>query len=83
MDEKAREEQDKDIERYLQTDESEIPNESRHLIEVDPDEIVNATSERQSYWLLAMEAARKTGRRRAKRGRCTGTGTRAETKRKR
>ena len=83
LDEKVREEQDKDIERYLQTDEREIPNESRHLIEVDPDEIVNATSDCRSYWLLAMKAAKKTGRRMAGGGRRTGTGKCAEAKRKR
>ena len=67
----------------LETDEREIPNESRHLIEIDPDEIVNATSEHRSYWLLAMKAARKAGRIMTGRGRRTGTGKQADSKRKR
>ena len=68
--------QAKDIERYLETDPHSIPNESRHLVEVDHDELVTATTERQSYWLLAMKAARKAGRRNAGRGQRQGSGRR-------
>ena len=66
--------QAKDIERYLGTDSGSIPRESRHLVEVDPAELFNATVERQSYWLLAMKAARKAGRRMAGRGLRQGLG---------
>ena len=45
-------------------------------MEVDHDALVTATTERQSYWLLAMKAARKAGRRNAGRGRRQGSGRR-------
>ncbi len=60
--------QAKDIEQYLETDPHSIPNESMHLVEVDHDELVTATTERQSYWLRAMKAARKASQRNAGRG---------------
>ena len=44
------------------------------MVEVDPAELFNATVERQSYWLLAMKAARKAGRRMAGRGLRQGLG---------
>ena len=75
--------QAKDIERYLETDPINIPQESKHLVEVDPDELINATTERQSYWLLAMKAARRAGRRAAGRGKRQGSGRRAELRRQR
>ena len=74
--------QAKDIERYLGTDSGNIPRESRHLVEVDPAELFNATVERQSYWLLAMKAARKAGRRMASNGHRQGLGRRAVKRRK-
>ena len=71
-----------DIERYLGIDSEKIPRESRHLVEVDPAELFNATVERQLYWLLTMEAARKAGNRRAGRGHRQGLGRKAEERRR-
>ena len=65
----------------MDTDPGNIPRESRHLVEVDPAKLFNATVERQSYWLLAMKAARKAGRRMAGRGHRQGLGRRAKERR--
>ena len=75
--------QAKDIERYLETDPKNIPEESKHLVEVDPDELINATTERRSYWLIAMKAARRAGRRIRGNGRRQGSGRQAKRKRQR
>ena len=68
----------KDVVRYLDTDPRDVPEESRYLLEIDPEEIMDTTSHRQSYWLLATKAARCTGRRTAGRGLRQGTGKRAK-----
>ena len=56
-----------------ETDVSEVPSEHRYLLEIDFSAMANATTERQSYWILAMKAPRKAGRRagtlRGRRGR--------------
>ena len=41
----------------------EVPEGSRYLLELDYSDLYNATFERQSYWVLAMKAARRAGRR--------------------
>ena len=56
--------------------------ESRYLLDTDLEETMDTTSHRQSYWLLAMKAARCVGRRTAGRGLRQGTGKRAKERRK-
>ena len=41
----------------------EIPEGSRYLLELDYSELYNSSFESQSYWVLAMKAARRAGRR--------------------
>ena len=53
----------KDVVRYLDMDPREVPEESRNLLEIDPDEIMDATTYHQSYWLLSMQATRRAERR--------------------
>ena len=72
-----------EIIKYLDADPREIPAESQHLMEVDPNEILGASHDHQTYWLLAMKAATKAGRRVAGRGRRQGTGKRATEGRRR
>ena len=44
------------------TDPDEILQESRFLLDMDFDNLLNAGIYRQSYWVRAMQAARKAGR---------------------
>ena len=46
-----------EIIKYLDADPREIPAESQHLMEVDPNEILGASHDQQTYWILAMKAA--------------------------
>jgi hypothetical protein len=41
----------------------DIPEESRYLLELDYSELYNASFEQQTYWVLAMKAAHRAGRR--------------------
>ena len=52
-----------EIERQLQLPASEIPETSRFLLEIPRDELDLCHPTEQSYWLLAIQAARKAGRR--------------------
>ena len=72
----------KDVVRYLDTDPREVPEESRYLLEIDPDEIMDSTTYCQSYWLLAMKAARRVGRRAEGKGLRQGMGRRLNESRK-
>ena len=82
MDQQLKKKSAKDVVRYLDTDPRDVPEESRYLLEIDPEEIMDTTSHRQSYWLLAMKAARCAGRRTAGRGLRQGTGKRAKERRR-
>ena len=59
-------------------DPSELPSESRHLLEIDFGALGKDTLERQSYWLLAIKAAHRAGRRTAHLRRQRDTGARAQ-----
>ena len=72
----------KEIMRYFDTDLWVVPEELRYLLKIDPEEIMYSISHRQSYWLLAMKAARCAGRRTAGRGLRQGTGKRAKERRR-
>lgn len=52
-----------EIERQLHLPMSEIPESYRFLLEVSPHELERDHPTQQSYWLLAIQAARKAGRR--------------------
>jgi len=52
-----------EIERQLQLPVSQIPETSRFLLEISPVELERSHPTEQSYWLLAIQAARKAGRR--------------------
>ena len=82
MDQQLKKKSAKDVVQYLDTDPRDVPEESRYLLEIDPEEIMDTTSHCQSYWLLAMKAARCAGRRTAGRGLRQGTGKRAKERRK-
>ena len=72
----------KDVVRYLDTDLWDVPEESRYLLEIEPEEIMDSTSQHQAYWFLAMKAVQCAGGRTAGRGICQGTGKRAKERRK-
>jgi hypothetical protein len=54
-----------EIERLIETDPDDIPQESQFLLDMDFDNLLTAGTDRQSYWVRAMQAARKAGRRTA------------------
>jgi hypothetical protein len=52
----------REVDSLLDTPPEEVPEESRYLLELDFLTLYNATFEQQSYWVLAMKAARRAGR---------------------
>ena len=52
-----------EIERLVECDPDEIPQESKFLLEMDFQTLYNSSFEKQSYWVRAMKAARRAGRR--------------------
>jgi hypothetical protein len=53
------------IEQLADCDPDKIPEGSKFLLEMDFDSLYDASYEKQSYWVRAMQAARKAGRRTA------------------
>jgi hypothetical protein len=53
----------RELDKLIDTPSDDIPEESRYLLELDYSKLYNASFERQSYWVLAMKAARRAGRR--------------------
>ena len=53
----------KEVDRLLDTNPDDIPKESQYLLELDFTSLYSATFEKQSYWVLAMKAARRAGHR--------------------
>jgi hypothetical protein len=49
------------LDRLIDTPSDDIPEESRYLLEVDYSTLYSTSFERQSYWVLAMKAARWAG----------------------
>jgi hypothetical protein len=47
----------KEVDRLLDTNPDDIPQESQYLLELDFTSLYNSSFERQSYWVLAMKAA--------------------------
>ena len=54
-----------EIEKLAELDPDKLPAESRFLLEMDFDGLYRSSFERQSYWVRAMKAARRAGRRAA------------------
>lgn len=52
-----------EIERLMSIPPSHLPSDARYLLELDLDTLATASPERQAYWLYAMKAARRAGRR--------------------
>ncbi len=52
----------KEVDRLLDTNPDDIPKESQYLMELDFTSLYSASFEKQSYWVLAMKAARRAGR---------------------
>ena len=51
-----------ELDKLIDTPSDDIPEESRYLLELDYSKLYNASFEQQSYWVLAMKAARRAGR---------------------
>jgi hypothetical protein len=52
-----------EIHELLETSPSEVPPESQYLLELDHSAMYKALYEEQAYWVLALKAARRAGRR--------------------
>ena len=63
---KERKEVLREIDELLEMDPDKLPEESKFLLELDFDNLYNSSFERQSYWVQAMKAARRAGRRAAR-----------------
>jgi len=55
----------REIHELLETPPSEVPPECQYLLELDHSAMYNASFEEQAYWVLALKAARRAGRRAA------------------
>jgi hypothetical protein len=53
----------REIDQYMRVDPEEVPEESRFLLEIDFQQIRHERTEKQSYWVHAIRAAVKAGRR--------------------
>ncbi len=52
-----------ELDKLIDTPLGDIPEESRYLLELDYSKLYNASFEGQTYWVLAMKAVRRAGRR--------------------
>ena len=52
-----------EMDRLAEADPADIPQESLFLLEVDFSSLLRLSFERQSYWVMAMKAARRAGQR--------------------
>jgi hypothetical protein len=73
----------KEVDHLLDTNPDDIPKESQYLLELDFTSLYSATFEKQSYWVLAMKAARRAGRRAYHQGKSKGASHRRKKARKR
>jgi hypothetical protein len=62
----------KEVDWLLNTAPENIPAGSQYLLELDYSALFNASLERQSYWVLAMKAARRAGKQDAAASKCRG-----------
>ena len=61
-----------EIHELLETPPSEVPPESQYLLELDHSAMYKASYKEQAYWILAMKAAQRAGRRTAMSNRTRG-----------
>ena len=52
-----------EIDRLADTDPEALPPESRHLLKIDFNTLADSSTTKQTYWLYAIKAARRAGRR--------------------
>lgn len=52
-----------EVQKFLDTDPEDVPQESRFLLEFDFDSLYRSSFEHQTYWVSAIKAARRAGRR--------------------
>ncbi len=52
-----------EVDRLMEVDPSELPQESKFLLEMDFSSLLRSPMDKQSYWVRAMKAAWKDGRR--------------------
>ena len=62
---KERKEVLKEVGQLIATDPADVPMESRFLLEIDFDSLYHTSFEKQTYWVRAIKAARRAGRRNA------------------
>jgi hypothetical protein len=53
----------REVHELLETPSSDVPPESQYLLELDHSSMYNVSYEEQAYWVLALKAARRAGRR--------------------
>ena len=73
---RKREEILREIDRLSEIEASQIPPESRYLLEIDYNELRASSMVRQSYWVYAIKAAKRAGRRGVRVTRSRGLGAR-------
>ena len=73
----------KEVGRLVDIDPMGVPPESRFLLEFDFDTLYRTSFEKQTYWVRAMKAARRAGRRTAQRQSRIGAGVRRRASKKR
>ncbi len=52
----------RELNKLIDTPSDDIPEKSRYLLKLDYSKLYDASFEQQSYWVLAMKAARRAGR---------------------
>ncbi len=62
----------REVHELLETPLSNVPPESQYLLELDHSSMYNTSYEEQAYWVLALKAARRAGRRVSAQSRCRG-----------
>ena len=73
----------KEVGRLIETDPSGVPSESRFRLEFDFDSLYRTSFEKQTYWVRAIKAARRAGRRTARMQSRRGAGARRRAAKKR
>jgi len=71
-----------EVEKFLETDPEDVPAESRFLLEFDFDSLYRSSFELQTYWVRAIKAARRAGRRIAENASRQGAGERRRAARR-
>ena len=80
---KERKEVLKEVGQLIETDPADVPTESQFLLEFDFDSLDRTSFEKQTYWVRAIKAARRAGRRTALIQSRQGAGARRRTAKRR